>query len=98
MQSTVQQAKLVRPNLSGRNLLSSVLIGETARLYTFLVKRAARARRCKLPRLYFLPELLIPTQTSWVAKGQGGINQRSINSTDETVDSKASFTAICAGD
>ena len=75
-----------------------VLIGETAGLYTFLVKRASRARRYKHPQLHFLLEFPVLTQTSRVAKGQGGIDQRSINGTNETVDSMASFIAIRAGD
>jgi hypothetical protein len=43
-------------------------------------------------------ELPVLTQTSQVANGQGGIDQRSIDGTDETMDSKASLTAIRAGD
>ena len=98
MQPNAQQAKLARSDLLGRNLQHSLLIGGTARLHTSLVKRASRARRCKLHPLCFVPELPILTQTSRVAKGQGGIDHRSIDGTDETIDSKASFTAICAED
>jgi hypothetical protein len=93
-----KQANLARSKPLGRNLQSLPQTGETARLRTFLVKRASRARRCKLPQLCFLPELPILTQTPQVANGQGGIDQRLINSTDETIDSKANIVAICAGD
>jgi hypothetical protein len=43
MQPAAQQTKLARSNLLGRNLQFSLLIGKTAGLHTFLVKRAFEA-------------------------------------------------------
>ena len=52
----------------------------------------------ELPQLHFLPGPPILAQTSRVASAQGGVDRRSIDGTDETMESKASFTAVRAGD
>ena len=58
----------------------------------------SQLRQCGLPQLHLLLGPPILAQTSRVASAQGGIDQRSIDGTDETMDSKASFTAVRAGD
>jgi hypothetical protein len=98
MHTSVQQAKLACSKLPGCNLQSCLLIGETAGLHNFPVKRASDGQGNNLPRLRFLLTPPILTDNPSALNGQGGTDEGAIHGVNEAINSRANTAALFLGD
>jgi hypothetical protein len=82
---------------AGTLLAIVVLIGETAGLCTCCVEIPFRSWGYILFEFYFLTDPPVLTDTLYIVNKQGVIDERSIDSVDETIDSKGNIAKVRTG-